>query len=105
MFCSHIDIISVRPVLLPHLIPSQVVQTFLIYGRVASNGESSRCAKTQSGNSLSSGMRHLSSRTIDAPCARQHDDFAGGGGAGGSVSIIAGSLLGGGRVEAQGEHE
>jgi hypothetical protein len=42
---------------------------------------------------------------IDAPCARQHDDFAGGGGAGGSVSIIAGSLLGGGRVEAQGEHE
>lgn len=58
----------------------QILQTLLIYGKVSSNGESSRCTKTQSGASLSSG----------------------GGGAGGSVSIIAGSFLGGGRLEALG---
>jgi hypothetical protein len=36
----------------------QVLQTLLVYGKVSSNGESSRCAKTQSGTSLSSGKWH-----------------------------------------------
>ena len=39
--------------------PIQVLQTLLIYGKVSSNGESSRCAKTPSGASLSSGMLHV----------------------------------------------
>jgi hypothetical protein len=44
----------------PSLPPSlhQVLQTLLVYGKVSSNGESSRCAKTQSGTSLSSGTWH-----------------------------------------------
>jgi hypothetical protein len=35
--------------------PHQVLQALLVYGKVSSNGESSRCAKTQNGTSLSSG--------------------------------------------------